>query len=257
MKKNLPIRLASLTTILILFSVFSSCALPVHSRTVANRFDSPEASGALAKGHVEAGMEGGEDYFITGDATAVPVNLSSPFFERSDWDAFVSAGMGITDHLDIDVKVHFNSDSIVQAKYQFLGDSRLDAKEGNFSLAGTVGLGGSSNSESSLGDDSTASDTMTSSDYEFAVIGGYRFNDHGLVYTSPYFIKRNFSGTITQSNNTNVGFAGNLDVWGECLGVQVEIARATLKFEYAAAFTSAMGMKTFGSFGGIAAGFFW
>ena len=98
---------------------------------------------------------------------------------------------------------------------------------------------------------------MSSSDYEFAVIGGYRFNDHGLLYTSPYFIKRNYSGTLNQFNGTNIDFSGNMDIWGECVGIQVDADRLSLKFEYSAEFVSANGLKTFGSFGGIALGFFW
>lgn len=243
------------------FLFFSSCALPIHSRTVANRFDSPEASGGLAKGHVEGGVEGGQDYYITADATQVPVDLSSPFFQRSDWDAFLSGGLGLTARLDVDLKIHFNSDSIIQAKYQFLGDTRVHAKEGNFSLAGTMGLGGSSNADAGLGTafESTTPTTasMSSSDYEFAVIGGYRFNDHGLLYTSPYFIKRNYSGTVFQANGTNADFSGNIDIWGEAVGIQIDENRLSMKFEYAGAFTSANGMKTFGSFGGLAIGFFW
>ena len=135
-----PRFLASCPASCLAFLLFSSCALPIHSRTVANRFDSPEASGGLTKGHAEGGVEGGEDYYITADATQVPVNLSNPYFQRSDWDAFLSGGLGVMDRMDVDVKIHFNSDSVIQAKYQFLGDTRIHAKEGNFSLAGNRGL---------------------------------------------------------------------------------------------------------------------
>ena len=243
--------------ILIVISLFSSCALPIQARTVANRFDSPEASGKRWKGHVEGGVEGGPDFYMTPDATAVPVNLANPYFERSDWDGFISGGLGITDRMDIDIKTRFNSDSIIQAKYQFLGDTRINAKEGSFSLAGTIGFGGSTTANASLGDDSLAVYSLTSFEYELAVIGGYRFNDHGLIYTSPYVIRRNFSGTISQSNGSSTDFADNLDVWGECVGVQVEVKKFTMKFEYSGAFSSASGATNFGSYGGIALGFFW
>lgn len=244
--------------VFVLFSVlYSSCALPIHSRTVANRFDSPEAQGGLAKGHLEGGVEGGQDYMITPDATTVPINLANPGFSRSDGDAFVSGGVGITDQVDVDIKIHFNSDSIIQAKVQVLGDARNVAKEGNISLAGTIGIGGSSNHDGATGFNSTASDSTSSTDYEFALIGGYRFFEHGLLYTSPYFIKRNISGTISQSNGSNTAFASNLDIWGEALGVQLEAAKACVKIEYAAAYTSAMGLKTFGGFWGASLGYFW
>jgi hypothetical protein len=243
----------------------SGCALPVHTRTVANRFDSPEASGRLGKGHAEGGFDGGQDFFISSDATQTPPDLSHPAFGRSDFDAVTSAGVGLLDRLDVDLKLHLNSDLIFQAKYQLLGDTELNAKAGNFSMAFTAGVGGHSDKDSTADVDFstsgssshiTSSYDMSSTDYEFAAILGYRLNESVLIYTSPYFARRLYSGTIYQTSSS-YAFSGTLNHWGECLGVGLAASHFQMKVEYAADYASSMGIKRFGGFVGAIFGFRW
>src|SRR5690349_11964388 len=113
--------------------LFSACGTsPIDIHTPLTRFDSPESNGKKFGVSAAAGIVSNEKTTITPDyglysAADTPVSFDSATTVGAN------ANLGITERLDIGLRGHINVPLLFEIKYQLIGDSRIAAKEGNFS----------------------------------------------------------------------------------------------------------------------------
>jgi hypothetical protein len=246
--------------------VLSACAHPITTHLTANRFDSPEAAGKLGAGDIHGGFESGPLFTITPDSTVNPPDFSRAGFSHTDLDGFLAGDLGLLDQLDVGLKLRFNNTTLGQIKYQFLGEPRLSAKEGNFSLAASFAGGGATHNstnteEFALGTPITATDTLTETDLDAAVIGGYRLQDVLLIYGGPFWTRRSYSGNISQTGGATgtYPFNGIIQQFGMNVGLQANFNRGIARVEGAGsrASQSSSGANYWSGYLGFDLGFFW
>ena len=247
-------------TVLLILFLFTGCA--ISTTQYANRFDTPEATGRSFEGHLGGGLEGGNQLTIVPDVTASPPD-TTPSWGRADNIFNLGAGMGILPRLDADLKLAGNSPLLAQLKYQILGDTMLDADEGNLSLAVTAGVASGSNSSTggSTFGGLTYNYQMSETFYDFAAILGYRFTAAALLYGGPFFTTHSYSVTLTQTQNGTTSIfpiSSSFNQRGANLGFRVNASRAYFMLEGAwASATTAASNTSSAFYGGVVGGFRW
>jgi hypothetical protein len=118
-------------------------------------------------------------------------------------------GVGITKNFDLRLDLlmsllGFDAVSVLQGKYQFLGDSAAEAKAGSYSGSVVLGMG--------LGGDNPRSYQL-----ESAVIFGYRPIKYFLLYGGPYINGRRY--TVPGSAKVHYGS----DVMSLNFGIQADV----------------------------------
>jgi hypothetical protein len=192
----------------------------------SNRFISPE-SGASG---FESGVQGVNRVTIVPDASTVPPNVNSPYFGGTDLDAFIAINAHAWKQIDVFASCGFGGVPIIGLKLQILGDSYQQAKEGDFSMAITVGGG-----YIAQGSDAGFNVPVGSSAWKYSrelsaedasLIVGYRLHHLLLAYGGPFATKYQAQGTITQSSGgatdvTNYPYGGTGLQKGVNLGVEL------------------------------------
>lgn len=189
--------------IIILLSLVS-CS--TYVRTVGSRMISPEAHGKLGKGQLEARVQKVQVHQVDFSGSSTDQKL-----EQKGADAMVAgnAELGLWTKLDIFVLPSFiMSPTLFGAKFQFLGDSRLEAKQGNFSASIMGAIGSKSESrKDGEGDDDIFDgqiDKINSdlSHQDIGLVVGYRWFDRLLHYANGIWYEETFKGKVTNNDRS-------------------------------------------------------
>jgi len=199
---------------LLLGAVLAGCVIDYQMRV--NRFISPEAQGRLGAGQVATSLPDAHDVDLV---AGLPVGEIDPArFDGTTRLFDLSAAVGLGERWDLAVRQGFPDASFgVGGKYQFLGEPRLRAKEGNFSLAGTLAPG-LYLFEANYGDDNI--DGLIWS-VDTSLVAGYRLADNVLIYGGPFYAYHALDSDITV-NNFERGLSGHGNQFGANLGVRFE-----------------------------------
>ncbi|MEW6056388.1 MAG: hypothetical protein AB1540_07220 [Bdellovibrionota bacterium] len=228
------------TTILLLLlalTLISACT-SVRVDMPANRFESPETNGALLKGHIEpAALQGINEVVLVEDYTRRPPRNDTPEFSESDYAYRFSAGIGVLERLDVDLRVHEESPTMLGVKYQFLGEPRAKEVSSDFKLAVSAGAGAGNRKGSSTDTLFTQSgqydvDFLA---FDLAVILGYRLTPAILFYGGPFAYWLDADGEIAQpaAGGTTYPLDGSGREFGTNLGVQFDLGPLLIKLEEA------------------------
>ncbi|MDA8794072.1 hypothetical protein N9N67_12555, partial [Bacteriovoracaceae bacterium] len=143
--------------------------------------------GKLMDGSIQAYQQVGTEATIQIDGE----EIDDPMELRNEVTAVSgSFDIGIIEKLDIFLYGYDDAPPLLGAKYQFIGKSRKEAKEGDHSLAASYGFGKvvttATNSDFSLFEDGNdIEEVEVSHDVkDLALIYGYRTQDDILVYAS-------------------------------------------------------------------------
>jgi|GEM_PF-4938765 len=227
--------------------LLSGCAITVNMPV--NRFETPETQGDQ-KFFVEGGTQGSNKVIIVNDITLAALDVESPSFERSNVGAIFGGGFGILPRLDLGIRLLGNAPAQFKAKYQIMGNGRASAAPEQFSLAVSAAVGSSSSSQSRS---ATSISARSSTDFftlDGSLIGGYRFNESTLVYSSVFYTNTSVDGSITQTPSNNITtFQGAAIQRGANLGVELSAKKVGLMAELGfgfARYKSATAQQWFG-----------
>jgi hypothetical protein len=204
--------------IMVLASVVLGTGCAISTNLPANRLETPETYGeSLALG-ADLGVQGGNSLQFSDDYHATPIT-DTPVYVRSNLGLKLGATIGVLRRLDFGLKLGLNTNSMLQAKLQLLGEHQRDAGEGNFSLAitGAVGYAGAEESGTDLFDSQVDSYSLDSYMFDGAVIAGYRVLDGVLIYGGP-FVQRYEIDIAHELDGMSYGYAGTTYQSGANLG---------------------------------------
>lgn len=182
----------------------ASCA-SIHSTSL--RFDSPESQGKLFKSYLGTGAGNSRSYSVLGDVTVASPTQTTSILDGVS--AMVFGGMGILERLDVELRVisHFAVESavspyVLRAKYQLLGQTRLQSEESfqqgfKLSALGGFGFNTMNRSSSALGINATVNALLLVGD--FAVVTGYRFASWYMLYHSLAYTLSSLGGNVVQT----------------------------------------------------------
>lgn len=163
---------------------------------------SPEAQGKFLSGSVDIRLSSTkeDEWSFTND------DVKKPFDgERDTYKISGMIDLGLLNRLDF-VYLDYLSGStvgILGLKFQILGDTRKDAKKGNFSLSLFAGGGANEDSvDNSDNDLSNFTSNVDKLEYEvdhqdLGLIIGYRWSDSLLHYFNAYYFHENIKGKVT------------------------------------------------------------
>ena len=236
----------------LLLLIASGCASPITTSLPANHFITPESSGGFLKGSGELGFGSGARLTMVPDALAIPASTQSSL-DKTNF-AMADIWVGLLERLDFQL---INQNLTFGLKYQILGDTALEAKAKNFSLAVSA-LAGSSTYSDTYTDSSlilptitTGSSKTTTNTYDLEILAGYRFVDDLLIYGGPFYSHQNAHGTLVQNPNTGaalitVNYSGIFQQYGGIVGGEFDMNsgffnRCFFKSEFAIAGASGNG----------------
>lgn len=199
---------------------------------------SPETQGELGSGSLEMRLQSSKrDKLDFSDET------TKNSIDRADSPYALGAEGELGLHKRIDIFVIPSlilAPTIFGAKYQFIGNPRLEAKAGNFSAAFLAGFG--SRSESDLNSDDI-SDFFTENIKELEVktkhkevglISGYRWHERFLHYANVIYLNETVEGKVTTDSGTltDAKFKYHQDGMIYSMGFIYYFAKAHLKADY-------------------------
>ncbi|MHC4973654.1 MAG: hypothetical protein ACYTG3_15120 [Planctomycetota bacterium] len=199
---------------LLLGALLAGCIVDYQMRT--NRFISPEAQGRLGAGQFQSAYVGAHELFVVNTFNLAQIPPAE--FHGSTHMLDLGASVGLGERWDIGLRQGLPDGSLaVGGKYQFLGEPRVRAKQGNFSLAGTLApalylFNGETPGENFDG-------RFWSLDT--SLIAGYRLGDNVMVYGGPYYTYHALDSDITV-NGVERGFSGHGNQFGVNLGLRFE-----------------------------------
>jgi hypothetical protein len=184
--------------------VLTSCASYIH--TPQNRMISPEAQGKFLSGAIDLRLSSTkeDEWSFTNNDTKRPFDGERDIYKISGM-----IDLGLLNRLDL-VYLDYLSGStvgIIGLKVQVLGDSRMKAKKGNFSLSLFAGGGANSDTISNSSNDlSNLTSNVDKLEYDvdhedLGVIIGYRWSDSFLHYANAYYFHENINGKVTTDGN--------------------------------------------------------
>jgi hypothetical protein len=199
---------------LLLGALLAGCVVDYQMRV--NRFISPEAQGRLGAGQFQTALVGAHELFVvdTFDLAQIPPAK----FDGTTRMLDMAAAVGLGERWDIGLRYGLPDVSLgVGGKYQFLGEPRLRAKEGNFSLAGTLAPA------LYLVEAHTGGDTFDGNFWSLdtSLVAGYRLGDNVLVYGGPFYTYHALDSDVTVGG-IDRGFSGNGNQFGVNLGLRFE-----------------------------------
>ncbi len=180
----------------------SACGTTDHIRLQGSRFDLPETLPA-GQSMIAVEAAGSTEVRLSPNYQLLPVDSDHPEFEAHTADAGLRASYALQPGLEIQLTTLPNLASSLQgypaikAKYQFRGADAANAKAGNYSLAGSLGLGFAE-------DKSTTSTNPGYANYaqalmlDLAGIAGYRLQDDLLLYGGAFLTPVYYRGESKQ-----------------------------------------------------------
>lgn len=191
--------------------IFVLCLLSLAScstnvRTLGSRMISPESQGELGKGAIDARIQGNMNSKLNfaNDKTNNHLERGVPTYALG-----LGGYVGILRKLDVYAIAPLNDAAgVLGLKYQLLGDTKKEAKKGNFSVSVAAGFGNNS-SEATSGDLTYNGDNVkklsTDRDtVEGGLIAGYRWTDNILNYVNAYYVNQHVSGKVTTDSGVLV-----------------------------------------------------
>lgn len=206
---------------LILLTLFLTTSCSSYLRTSATKMMSPESNGGFLKGTVSLHLE---------QYQASKMNFENSTTEAiEERDVFPSLNLygdlGILE--GIDLYAHPSTDftpSIYGFKLQMVGESRKNAKAGNFSTSIAFGIGNrdESKSKSDVDELDLFDGNIKDIDYkqthlEFGVISGYRWTDWLLHYGNIFIIEQDVEGKVSNVSGSLVNAKFDYDYSGVLL----------------------------------------
>lgn len=197
--------------------IFSNCA--IKTRLPLNHLQSPETTGTKAS--LDASLIGVATQVITSDKYATNPTSLGPYIAPPEYTGQLGFMKGVIERLDLGARYTIEGPLMVQAKYQWIGDSQVTAKAGNFSLATILGVGGSFD-----GGDGTSFGTQAKHSIgivagEINAVVGYRLADPLLLFGGPFFNINTAQGEITQNSLSTYRVDTRTTQYGVGIGLQV------------------------------------
>lgn len=181
-----------------------------------NRFESSEVYGKTAF-RLKTAYQGQANVELTDDYTSTPPNTDRP--EIGPTHAIViGGGLGIKEH----VELSFDTSAAATAKLQILGDPKLTAKAGNFSLSvlGTVHVNGYDNSDSNWVSGQNYRLKMDYTTVSGAILAGYRADDLINFYFGPFAEHGSYDGNYQAVGVSSTDFKGTGRNAGAIIGME-------------------------------------
>lgn len=193
--------------LVVLFALFAQGCVSLHEELPLSRFESPETNGLTRRFQLAANVTQTAD-----DTLVVSPSLRPPDFTRPslDPDSLIggSASLGLIENLDIGFRTSIGpTPYLAVAKYQLMGPSASEAKDGDVSVAVTV-MGGANTTEReekiTLGTNNyNWSGKVHNVLTDVALILGQRLGDHILLYGGGFYSNYAIDTTIDQEANSN------------------------------------------------------
>jgi len=200
--------------VLVLGALAAGCIVDYQMRV--NRFISPEAQGRPGAGQFQTSYVGAHELFVIDTFSLARIPPAE--FHGTTRMLDLAATVGLGERWDIGLRYGLPDVSLgVGGKYQFLGEPRLRAKEGNFSLAGTLAPG-IYLFEGYSGNDSIDGQFWS---LDTSLVAGYRLGDNVMVYGGPFYAYHALDSDITFSG-ADRGFSGHGNQFGVNLGLRFE-----------------------------------
>lgn len=244
--------------LLLIILSFASCS-QVRIHSPSSRYISPETAGKTLNGEIEIQQQVGTQGTISLEANEIdnPMKLSNTVSHIG-----TGINLGILEKIDFIGYGRTEGPPLYGVKVQLVGDSKINAKKGNFSVALTAGMG---TSTSEFNDSSFLTNSKTTADAEqtltdFSIIVGYRTDDDVLVYGSAQTNNHKVNLKISSSEASLDGKNLNLETqtFGLALGLIRYFESYMVKLETSAQQTDWTNSKkmTYG-FAGLSIGKHW
>jgi hypothetical protein len=193
--------------ILLLVCLLHLVSCSTYVRTLSTRMISPEAQGKFLHSSLDgARIQSVQTNQFDFSGTTTDKKLSA---KEGTYAAGISGEIGLFRRLDTYIIPSLStSPTIYGLKFQFLGDPKLEAKQGNFSASAIFGLGNQgfsrTDSENELDQlDSDIDEIDVNVDHEdVGLIVGYRWTDKLLHYANGYYIEEKVVGKVTNNSGT-------------------------------------------------------
>ena len=212
------------TTFLLLLFIFIFCvSCAQRIKVPINRFISPEAIGTgLQVEYQETGVSVGKlDFSDNSSSNALGM------LKTSDRAAYL--GGGISQSVDLFVKVHKESSSLLGIKVQVMGEPYKAAASGN-KLAFTLAKGSERDTFEESFEIELKSDVT-----DYSIVHGYRFNSLVLLYDGISLSNYEFEGTIsgaTGLDSNDISYRAH-NIIGVHVGILLGSPTLNFKAEFA------------------------
>lgn len=217
--------LAKLFGLTLVLTAASSCA--VSMKMHGNRFESSEVYGKTAF-RLKSDYRGQTNVELTPDYTLYAPNTTSPDIGPTH-NVVLGGGIGIKDRFELG----FDTTWGLTGKFQLLGQPKLRADEGNFSLSVLGTIGANSDDQSGTGWFSSNSYKihMEYTTYSAALLMGYRPDRLINFYFGPFVENGEYKGNYETVGVSNVSFDGKGQNRGGLVGMEIGSPRFTAILE--------------------------
>lgn len=199
----------------LILTAASSCA--VSMKMQGNRFESSEVYGKTAF-RLKTAFQGQANVELTDDYTSTPPNTTDPEIGPTH-NLVIGGGVGIKDRFELS----FDTSATGTAKLQIIGDPKLRAKSGNFSLSvlGSLHANGYTNSDSNWVSGQGYRLRMDYSTLSAAILAGYRADDVINFYFGPFTEYGKYSGNYETVGVSSFDFSGKGRNAGGIIGMEI------------------------------------
>ncbi|GEM_PF-2532609 len=207
--------------LVILMTSASSCA--VNMKMQGNRFESSEVYGKTAF-RLKTAYTGQSNTLLTNDYTLFAPSVQNPDVGPSH-TVIVGGGMGIKDRFEVGV----DTNSVGKAKFQLLGDPKIRAGEGNFSLSivGSLGYTSEDDSENAFFSNQGYKVHLESTTYGGQLVAGYRLDKLVNLYAGPFIERGDYTGSYEITGVSRNDLNGHSLNKGAVIGVEFGSPRVT------------------------------
>jgi hypothetical protein len=205
----------------LLLTAASSCA--INMKMQGNRFESSEVYGKTAF-RIKTAYTGQSNTELTPDDTLYPPTTSNPDVGPNH-TVIIGAGLGIKDRVEIGVDTNW----VGKAKFQLLGDPKIRATEGNFSLAvvGSLGFFSYDKSDTGLFSSQEYKVHFENTNYGGQLVAGYRVDRLVNLYAGPFVERGDYTGTYETVGVSKTDFKGSALNRGGVIGIEIGSPRCT------------------------------
>lgn len=190
--------------------LLTSCSSKVSFKAPISRLQMPEAIGESSRGEIKIFAQDDVEIvtanFIEDDPprNLYPAIKDSELFEDGPNNTYFSGKslgimgtLGLSERFDLELRTTDDAPWVLSGRYQWLGESRINADRGNISLATTLGIGyGKETAQrnelrfksSTLDTTRTYEGEVTTTQIDVAAIAGYRIFKNLLTYGGPFFM---------------------------------------------------------------------